>query len=162
MMVFPKVSSVAGWMGKENQGGWKIVLSSRCRNYIIALYTLLSWQQPLCSTAGKKKTVIEYIAFCLDRSLEFLSASSRRRWASSLLQKTKKKRKNIFQIESFICVVFNHFRNVICVEACRLEEEDNYDNMVVFTVAQKGHTCKLKMLLQTKNFTCKSKIGHAN
>ena len=91
-----------------------------------------------------------------------MSASSRRRWASSLLQKTKKKRKNIFQIESFICVVFNHFRNVICVEACRFEEEDNYDNMVVFTVAQKGHTCKLKMLLQTKNFTCKSKIGHAN
>ena len=30
------------------------------------------------------------------------------------------------------------------------------------TVAQKGHTCKLKMLLQTKNFTCKLKIGHAN
>ena len=31
-----------------------------------------------------------------------------------------------------------------------------------YTVAQKGHTCKLKMLLQTKNFTCKLKIGHAN
>ena len=31
-----------------------------------------------------------------------------------------------------------------------------------FTVAQKGHTCKLKMLLQTKNFTCKLKIGQAN
>ena len=30
------------------------------------------------------------------------------------------------------------------------------------TVAQKGHTCKLKMLLRTKNFTCKLKIGHAN
>ena len=46
-----------------------------------------------------------------------MSASSRRRWASSLLQKTKKKRKNIFQIEPFICVVFNQFRNVKCVEA---------------------------------------------
>ena len=30
------------------------------------------------------------------------------------------------------------------------------------TVAQKGHTCKLKMLLQTKNITCKLKTGHAN
>ena len=30
------------------------------------------------------------------------------------------------------------------------------------TVAQKGHTCKLKMLLQTKNFTYKLKILHAN
>ena len=30
------------------------------------------------------------------------------------------------------------------------------------TVAQKGYTCKLKMLLQTKNFTYKLKIGHAN
>ena len=29
-------------------------------------------------------------------------------------------------------------------------------------VAQKGHACKLKMLLQTINFTCKLKIGHAN
>ena len=29
-------------------------------------------------------------------------------------------------------------------------------------VAQKGHTCKLKMLLQTISFTCKLKIGHAN
>ena len=26
------------------------------------------------------------------------------------------------------------------------------------TVAQKGHTCKLKTLLQTKNFTCKLKM----
>ena len=26
------------------------------------------------------------------------------------------------------------------------------------TVAQKGHTCKLKMLLQTKNLTCKLKM----
>lgn len=131
MMVFHKVSSVAGWMGNEDQGGWKIVLSSRCRTYIIALYTLLSWQQPLCSTAGKK-TVIEYIAFCLDRSLEFLSATSRRRWASSLLQQTKKKRKNIFQIESCICVVFNQFRDVIYVEACRFEEEDNDENEIKF------------------------------
>ena len=32
----------------------------------------------------------------------------------------------------------------------------------MFTVAQKGHTCKLKMLLQTKNLTCKLKIVHAN
>ena len=32
----------------------------------------------------------------------------------------------------------------------------------IHTVAQKGHTCKLKMLLQTKNFTCKLKIVHAN
>ena len=77
-MVFHKISSVTGWMGRENQGGWKIVLSSGCRNYIMVLYTLVCWQQPVCSTAGKK-TVIEYIAFCLDRSLEFLSASSRRR-----------------------------------------------------------------------------------
>ena len=119
-----------------------------------------------------------------------MSASSRRRWASSLLQKTKKKRKNIFQIESFICVVFNQFRKVICVEArkrtitrtrsnfkdfftyfCKIDTPECFivylfftrkDNMVVFTVAQKGHTCKLKMLLQTKNFTCKSKITHAN
>ena len=30
------------------------------------------------------------------------------------------------------------------------------------TVAQKGHTCKLKMLLQIKNSTCKLKIVHAN
>ena len=29
-------------------------------------------------------------------------------------------------------------------------------------VAQKGHTCKLKMLLQTISFTCKLKIAHAN
>ena len=60
MMVFHKVSSVAGWMGNEDQGGWKIVLSSRCRTYIIALYTLLSWQQPLCSTAGKKNSYWVY------------------------------------------------------------------------------------------------------
>ena len=47
-MVFHKISSVAGWMGRENQGGWKIVLSSRCRSYIIVLYTraLLSVLQP--------------------------------------------------------------------------------------------------------------------
>ena len=32
----------------------------------------------------------------------------------------------------------------------------------VTTVAQKGHTCKLKMLLQIKTFTCKLKIVHAN
>ena len=30
------------------------------------------------------------------------------------------------------------------------------------TVAQKGHTCKLKMLLQIKNSTCKLKIVRAN
>ena len=30
------------------------------------------------------------------------------------------------------------------------------------TVAQKGHRCKLKMLLQIKNSTCKLKIVHAN
>ena len=30
------------------------------------------------------------------------------------------------------------------------------------TVAQKGHTCKLKMLLQIKNSTCKLKILPAN
>ena len=30
------------------------------------------------------------------------------------------------------------------------------------TVAHKGHTCKLKMLLQIKNSTCKLKIVHAN
>ena len=29
-------------------------------------------------------------------------------------------------------------------------------------VAQKGHTCKLKMLLQIKNRTCKLKIVHAD
>ena len=96
-MVFQKISSVAGWMGKENQGGWKIALSSGCRNYIIVLYTLLSWQKPVCSTAGKK-TVIEYIAFyLLDRSLEFLSASSRRRWASVFCSKQRKKRKICFK-----------------------------------------------------------------
>ena len=36
-MVFSKISSVAGWMGRENQGDWKIVLSSRCRNYIVSV-----------------------------------------------------------------------------------------------------------------------------
>ena len=30
------------------------------------------------------------------------------------------------------------------------------------TVAQKGHTCKLKMLLQIKNSKCKLEIVHAN
>ena len=35
-------------------------------------------------------------------------------------------------------------------------------NVLICTVAQKGHTCKLKMLLQIKNRTCKLKIGHAN
>ena len=30
------------------------------------------------------------------------------------------------------------------------------------TVAQKGRTCKLKMLLRIKNSTCKLKIVHAN
>ena len=39
-MVFHKISSVVGWTGRENRGDWKIVLSSRCRNYIIVLYTL--------------------------------------------------------------------------------------------------------------------------
>ena len=29
---------------------------------------------------------------------------------------------------------------------------------VIGTVAQKGHTCKLKTLLQIKNFTCKLKM----
>ena len=51
----------------------------------------------------------------------------------------------------------------------------NAKTRLVCTVAQKGHTCKLKMLLQTKNFTrklkmllqiknrtCKLKIVHAN
>ena len=57
-MVFHKISSVTGWMGRENQGGWKIVLSSRCRNYIILLYTLVSWHQPVCSTAEKKKQLL--------------------------------------------------------------------------------------------------------
>ena len=33
---------------------------------------------------------------------------------------------------------------------------------VYSTVAKKGHTCKLKMLLQIKNSTCKLKIVHAN
>ena len=50
-----------------------------------------------------------------------------------------------------------------------------FENYPISTVAQKGHTCKLKMLLQTKNFTpklkmllqiknrtCKLKIAHAN
>ena len=32
----------------------------------------------------------------------------------------------------------------------------------ISTVAQKGHTCKLKMLLETKNFTCKLKIVHVD
>ena len=32
----------------------------------------------------------------------------------------------------------------------------------VCTVAQKGHTCKLKVLLQIKNSACKLKIVHAN
>ena len=32
----------------------------------------------------------------------------------------------------------------------------------ISTVAQKGHTCKSKMLLQIKNRTCKLKIVHAN
>ena len=35
-------------------------------------------------------------------------------------------------------------------------------NVLKCTVAQKGHTCKLKMLLQIKNSTCKLKIVHAN
>ena len=35
-------------------------------------------------------------------------------------------------------------------------------NDVTCMVAQKGHTCKLKMLLQIKNSTCKLKIVHAN
>ena len=35
-------------------------------------------------------------------------------------------------------------------------------NSLFSTVAQKGHTCKLKMLLQIKNSTCKLKIVHAN
>jgi len=30
--------------------------------------------------------------------------------------------------------------------------------ILFFMVAQKGHTCKLKMLLQIKNSTCKLKI----
>ena len=34
--------------------------------------------------------------------------------------------------------------------------------MEKYMVAQKGHTCKLKMLLQIKNSTCKLKIVHAN
>ena len=34
--------------------------------------------------------------------------------------------------------------------------------MEKYTLAQKGHTCKLKMLLQIKNSTCKLKIVHAN
>ena len=35
-------------------------------------------------------------------------------------------------------------------------------NVLICTVAQKGHTCKLKMLLQIENSTCKLKIVHAN
>ena len=31
-----------------------------------------------------------------------------------------------------------------------------------FVGQKKGHTCKLKMLLQIKNSTCKLKIVHAN
>ena len=36
--------------------------------------------------------------------------------------------------------------------------------MEKYTLAQKGHTCKLKMLLKIKNSTCKKllKIVHAN
>ena len=34
--------------------------------------------------------------------------------------------------------------------------------MEKYMVAQKGHTCKLKMLLQTENFIRKLKIVHAN
>ena len=34
--------------------------------------------------------------------------------------------------------------------------------MEKYMVAQKGRTCKLKMLLQIKNSTCKLKIVHAN
>ena len=33
-----------------------------------------------------------------------------------------------------------------------------FSHDLVFTVAQKGHTCKLKMFLQTKNLTCKLKM----
>ena len=39
---------------------------------------------------------------------------------------------------------------------------DSYDSVGDCTVAQKGHTCKLKMLLQIKNSTCKLKIVRAN
>ena len=31
-------------------------------------------------------------------------------------------------------------------------------SFLIRTVAQKGHTCKFKMLLQIKNSTCKPKI----
>ena len=34
--------------------------------------------------------------------------------------------------------------------------------MEKYMVAQEGHTCKLKMLLEIKNSTCKLKIVHAN
>ena len=33
-----------------------------------------------------------------------------------------------------------------------------FELVYCYTVAQKGHTCKLKMLLQTKNLTCKLKM----
>ena len=35
-------------------------------------------------------------------------------------------------------------------------------NVLICTVAQKGHTCKSKMLLQIENSTCKLKIVHSN
>ena len=39
---------------------------------------------------------------------------------------------------------------------------DGYDSEGDYTVAQKSHTCKLKMLLQIKNSGCKLKIVRAN
>ena len=41
----------------------------------------------------------------------------------------------------------------VCIKLVKFREKSEDT-----TVAQKGHTCKLKMLLQTKNFTRKLKM----
>ena len=105
MMVFHKVSSVAGWMGKENQGGWKIVLSSRCRNYIIALYTLLSWQQPLCSTAGKKNSYWVYRFLLRQEPGIFVSILQEALGIISFAENKEKKEKYISNRIIYLCSI---------------------------------------------------------
>ena len=105
MMVFHKVSSVAGWMGKENRGDWKIVLSSRCRNYIIALYTLLSWQQPLCSTAGKKNSYWVYRFLLRQEPRIFVSILQEALGIISFAENEEKKEKYISNRIIYLCSI---------------------------------------------------------